>query len=157
MVLKLASTLVKAAEGRPILDVACGSGRHALLLLGFGCIVICMDRDLAYLKARKATLNHKISRQLVLQQLDLVKDSWPLGPSVVGGIINVHFFEPTLFPFFGYSISPGGYLLFESISGRGGNYLELPKAGEVKTALENEFDLETYEERNVESAFLPAL
>ena len=48
LVRRFASRLVDAAAGLPILDVACGSGRHALLLLQLGCsIVICVDKDLA--------------------------------------------------------------------------------------------------------------
>jgi len=51
-----------------------------------------------------------------------------------------------LFPLFAKSLSPGGYLLFESIPGHRGNYLELPKAGEIKAVLEQSFDLPFYEE-----------
>ena len=153
MVRRFASRLVDAAAGLPILDVACGSGRHAMLLLRLGCTVICVDKELAALQTRlvrlSRTLFSKVSGTLVLQRLDLIKDPWPFGPRTVGGILNVHFFTPRLFPFFARSLSPGGYLLFETVPGCGGNYLELPKAGEVRTALGKAFDVEFYKEGQV--------
>src|ERR1017187_7703007 len=69
--------------------------------------------------------------------------------SRVGGIINVHFLLPALFPFCEQSLSPGGYLLLETVPGCGGNYLELPKANELRSALEMLFELEFYRERKV--------
>ena len=153
MVRRFASRLVDAAAGLPILDVACGSGRHAMLLLRLGCTVICVDKELAALQTRlvrlSRTLFSKVSGNLVLQRLDLIKDPWPFGPRTVGGILNVHFFTPRLFPFFARSLSPGGYLLFETVPGCGGNYLELPKAGEVRNALGKAFDFEFYKEGRV--------
>ena len=150
MVRRFASRLVDASAGLPILDVACGSGRNAMLLLRLGCTVICVDKDLAGLQARRArlrrTLFSKASGQLVLQRLDLVKDPWPFGPCTVGGILNIHYFAPALFPLFASSLSPGGYLLLETFPGCGENYLDLPKAGEVRKALVNAFDLEVYKE-----------
>lgn len=67
----------------------------------------------------------------------------------VGGIVNVHFFLPSLFPFFQSSLPPGGYLIFESVPGCGGNYLELPARGYVRSLLASGFDFEIYKERKV--------
>lgn len=153
LVRKFASTIADAAAGLPILDVACGSGRNALLLSQLGCTVICVDRDLSGLATQRLRLRRtaamRVSERLMLQRLDLVQDPWPFGPCAVGGIVNVHFFLPALFPSFVSSLSPGGYLLFETAPGCGGNYLELPKAGDVKTALGKAFDLEFYQEGKV--------
>jgi hypothetical protein len=81
--------------------------------------------------------------------MDLFTDPWPFGVSRAGGIVNVHFLLPSLFPSFESSITPGGYLLLETVPGCGGNYLQLPKAGELRAALERSFDLEFYKERKV--------
>jgi hypothetical protein len=86
---------------------------------------------------------------LTLQHLDLVRDPWPLGADTVGGIINVHFLLPALFASFERSLRQGGYLLLESVPGCGGNYLDLPRAGEVKSALGKAFDFEFYKEGKV--------
>ena len=67
----------------------------------------------------------------------------------VGGIINIHFTLPTLFPQFESSLIPHGYLLLETVPGVGGNYLELPKGGDLKVALGDAFDFEFYKERHV--------
>ena len=44
---------------------------------------------------------------------------------------------------------PGGYLIFESVPGCGGNYLELPPRGYVRSLLVASFDIEVYKERKV--------
>jgi hypothetical protein len=81
--------------------------------------------------------------------MDLVKERWPFPASVAGGIVNVHFLLPALFPRFERSLSSGGYLLLETVPGCGGNYLELPKAGELKFAFGKTFEFEFYQERKV--------
>jgi SAM-dependent methyltransferase len=147
LVRRFGSKIVAAAIGKPILDVACGSGRNALFLAALGCTVICVDRDLCKLQNQKRHL--RVSRKLILRPMDLVKDSWPFGPCTVGGIVNVHFLLPQLFPHFHRSLSPGGYLLVETVPGHGGNYLELPKARELRIALEKGFEIELYKETKV--------
>lgn len=124
-----------------------------MLLCHLGCTVICMDRDLTGLETQRSRFSRtslsKVSERMVLQQLDLEKDPWPFAACSVGGIINVHFFLPALFPCFERSLSPGGYLLFETVPGCGGNYLQLPTAGAVKNSLGDSFDLEFYKEGKV--------
>lgn len=153
LVRRFAAKIADAAAGKPVLDVACGSGRNALILARLGCTVICVDRDLTSLQAHVVHLRRtelrKASTKLSLHQLDLAKDRWPFTAGVAGGIINVHFLLPELFPFFERSLSPGGYLLLETVPGCGGNYLELPKAGELRSAFERVFELEFYQERTV--------
>src|SRR5580704_19678522 len=81
--------------------------------------------------------------------MDLANDRWPFTTGFAGGIINVHFLLPELFPFFERSLSPGGYLLLETVPGCGGNYLELPKAGELRSAFEKGLQIVWYKERKV--------
>jgi hypothetical protein len=150
---KFASQIVYASSGKPLLDIACGSGRNAFVFSNLGCSVICVDKDLARLRAQQlrlagTALSHA-SGKLSVYQMDLFKDPWPFGVSRAGGIVNVHFLLPSLFPFFESSISPGGYLLLETVPGCGGNYLQLPKAGELRSAFERSFDIEFYRERKV--------
>ena len=47
------------------------------------------------------------------------------------------------------SLSFDGYLLLETIPGCGGNYLDLPRAGQLRPAFETTFDIEFYKERKV--------
>src|ERR1700686_4454275 len=142
-----ASRIADAAGSLPILDVACGSGRNAMLLSELGCTVVCIDKDLTRLKVELGLRASRLtSSRLHLHYLDLVKDPWPFDAGTVGGIINVHFLLPALFPCFKKSLAPGGYLLLESVPGCGGNYLELPHAGRVKSVLQRAFDFEFYKE-----------
>lgn len=151
LVRRFAPKIAEAAAGKPLIDVACGSGRNALTFAQVGCSVICVDQDLAGLQAHvkhlRRTELRKAVAKLSLQQMDLLNDRWPFTTGFAGGIINVHFLLPELFPSFERSLSPGGYLLLETVPGCGGNYLELPKAGELRSALERAFDLEFYQER----------
>lgn len=152
LVRKFASRMVEAAAEEPVLDVACGSGRNAIFLSQLGCRVICIDRDLADLRrhgAYQMQISSGEKHRIELRRLDLVEDSWPFGEASVGGIVNVHFFLPSLFPLFEKSLSPGGYLIFESVPGCGGNYLQLPPAGYVRSLLARGFDIEVYKERKV--------
>ena len=151
LVRRFASSIAGAANGAPILDVACGSGRNAMIFAELGCNVICVDIDLTRLKSQLSGQGpvSKFSSRIQCRTMDLIKDPWPFKARAVGAIINVDFLLPTLFPRFEYSLHFGGHLLLETISGRGGNYLELPAAGEIKAGLQNRFHFELYEERKV--------
>jgi SAM-dependent methyltransferase len=153
LVRRFAAKIADAAAAKPVLDIACGSGRNALILAQLGCPVICADRDLTSLQANVVRLRRtelrKATAKLSLQQLDLVNDRWPFTACAAGGIINVHFLLPELFPLFESSLSPGGYLLLETVPGCGGNYLELPKAGKLRSAFERGFQIDWYKERKV--------
>src|SRR5258708_29373224 len=153
LVRRFSSKMAAAASNRPILDVACGSGRNALHLWQLGCTVICIDNDLQRLTAQNPSLSPGIPttarQRLILKQIDLLKDPWPFGSSTAGGIVSVHFLTSTLLPLFESSLSPGGYLLLETVPGHGGNYLQLPRSGELRTVLARGFDIEFYRERKV--------
>lgn len=131
------------------LDVAGGTGRHAFYFAKLGAAVTCIDCDLKPLQKMQGKLNNfsKILAQVTARHLDLVNDEWPYGESSVGAIINVHFLLPKLFLNFSFSLKPGGYLLVETVGGQGGNYLQLPQQGELKAALETDFDFVFYRER----------
>jgi SAM-dependent methyltransferase len=150
LVRRFASRIADAANGAPILDVGCGSGRNAMMLAEFGCTVICADIDLTRLRTMLSSRvsNSCPSSRLRLHSIDFINDRWPFGAGTLGGILNVHLLLPTLFPRFAQSLTPGGYLLIESIPGHGGNYLSLPAPGSVMSALASAFDFELYKERN---------
>jgi hypothetical protein len=146
LVSRFASQIVNAAGEKPILDVACGSGRNALALTRLNATVICADKDLTRLRSSEALAS---SEKLKPWQLDLERDSWPFGKATVGGIINVHFLLPSLFSFFTASLSANGFLLIETVPGCGGNYLQLPRAGELRSSFAEDFDFIFYRERKV--------
>lgn len=151
LVRKFASQIVQGTFGKPILDVACGSGRNALVLAQLGCAVTCIDRDLSRLRGVQERLRQgpfsDASAKLTLHKMDLSEDPWPFGENSVGGIVNIHFLLSSLLPCFERSLRPDGYLLLETVPGHGGNYLQLPKAGELRAAYGKSFTFEFYRER----------
>ena len=132
----------------PILDVACGSGRNGFYFASLGCEVIFVDRDL--------TLLHDRGR-FVSFQIDLARHHWPFAPRMIGGIIDVHFLLPSLFVRFAESLTPGGYLLLETVPGCGRNYFELPKMGCLRQELAENFDFEKYRERKIKPPNIDAV
>jgi SAM-dependent methyltransferase len=153
LVRRFGAKVVSASHGKPILDVACGSGRNAFHLSSLGANVVCMDRELTrlreYLTQNASTGNIVGADRIVPQQIDLINDPWPFTSASVGGIVNVHFTLPALFPYFESTLMPDGYLLLETVPGCGGNHRELPKRGELKAALEGSFSFEMYKEKPV--------
>lgn len=153
LIRRFGSKIAAVSFDKPILDVACGSGRNAFFLWSLGCTVICIDRDLRGLQAQLSRAGDggtvRASKRMILRQLDLKSDPWPFMQSSVGGIINVHFTLPSLFPSFGSSLVQSGYLLIETVPGCGDNYLELPRKGELKAAFESSFAFEVYKEKPV--------
>jgi SAM-dependent methyltransferase len=143
--------MVAAAAGRPILDVACGGGRNAVLVAFLGGNVICIDKDLSRLTAQlialQATGLARACSRITPLALDLICDEWPFLPQSAGGILNVHFLHGNLFPVFARSIAQGGYLLLETVQNRGENYRQLPRAGTLRSAFESSFALDVYKER----------
>ncbi len=111
-----------------------------------GCAVVCLDRDLGRLQVRSG---RSIAGSIIPIQSALGHDPWPFGPSMLGGILDVHFLDPSLFEDFTRSLRSGGYLLIETVGGYGGNYLELPKASELRRVLRRAFDITVYSERKV--------
>jgi hypothetical protein len=69
-------------------------------------------------------------RNLIPLMIDLSTDAcWPFGPAELGAILCVHYFRIVLLNKMISSLKTGGYLLIETISNRGGNYLALSKQG----------------------------
>jgi hypothetical protein len=116
--------------------------------------VTCLDKDISKLEIALHRWSHSpllgdAAKRIEAVQIDLMTEHWPFGPSTVSGIINIHFFYLPLFQFFERSLCTGGCLLFESVPGCGGNYVQLPKTSEIRSALEPSFDIEYYRERRV--------
>jgi SAM-dependent methyltransferase len=142
----------------PIIDVPCGYGRNAAYIASFGVPVLCIDINDDALEFIKTGINLTIAKLkdpnlLNTLKLDLINDPWPFKDESIGAIINVHFFNPRVMEFFVNSLKIGGYLLIETIDGRGGNYLELPTYGFIKSNLMDAFDFRYFIEKQVGPLF----
>src|SRR5208283_2698792 len=81
LVRRFGSKIADATASKPVVDVACGSGRNAISLCQLGCAVICVDKDLSRLQTQQRRLHRtqqgRALAQLTLHQMDLVEDPWP--------------------------------------------------------------------------------
>jgi SAM-dependent methyltransferase len=156
---RFANHIAASGRERPILDIACGAGRNAIFLAQRGCDVVCVDKDLTTLQQLCCSNPPADAHcdRLRLCEMDLARDQWPFGAGSAGAIINVHFLLPTLFPFFESSLLPGGYLLIETVPAHGGNYLELPRTGELRLAFQDAFEFEFYKERKAGPSYYDAV
>ena len=109
----LLSNAALAPRGARTLDVACGRGRHALLLAGAGFPVRAVDRDpgqVAWLNALARRLQLPLDAAVVdLEQgdVDLGEEEWEL-------VLVFNYLHRPLFPALTRALKPGGLLLYET-------------------------------------------
>ena len=147
-------TLLRVAQNFcrkfPILDAGCGFGRNSVALAELGFTVICADHDLYRLDAlMKLAPTDKLVGALFPVRIELSPATWPFAPACFSAVVFVHYLDMLLFPLVHHSLAPGGFLYLETVGGQGGNYLELPEAGELHSLLSPLFRLDAYEERPV--------
>ena len=142
----------------PVLDAGCGAGRNAVALALLGKSVVCVDRDIECLRVLSAIAPKYIARfksplsatgQLYPICADLDRLNWPFLPGQFSAITCVHFLKIDLLDCFWSALVAGGYLFIETFGGQGQNYVDLPKAGQLRDLLSTQFDLASYRERKV--------
>jgi SAM-dependent methyltransferase len=142
----------------PVLDAGCGYGRNAAALASRGLSVVCVDRDqdrlrsLVYVPSIDKTFPGQLERErgrLFPVLADLKRPQWPFSRNCLGAIVCIHFLDTDLFDAFRYSLVPGGHLYIETFGGHGGNFLDLPKTGQLRDLLLRSFHLAFYRERAV--------
>ena len=94
--------------GAQVLDLACGSGRHALWMAARGVHVEAVDRDVAALRALAGV--HGVSTR----ELDLESGPWPFaGRQFDAVIVTNYLFRPRLADLL-ECVKPGGQLVYET-------------------------------------------
>src|SRR3972149_11040661 len=89
--------------GGPVLDVACGGGRHTRLFLGRGHPVTAIDRDISALDDLGARPD------LQRLRVDLEDGSpFPLAGRQFAGIVVTNYLHRPLFPALIAAVAPGG-------------------------------------------------
>ncbi len=125
----------------PVLDVACGSGRHSLFLLEKGYRVVAVDLDIEAIASVPKTSGLSIVRA------DLEKNPWPIARGQFTGIVVVNYLWRPLFPDICRSLAPGGVLLYDTFArgnekyGRPRNPDFLLKPGELKEVLQESLEI----------------
>jgi SAM-dependent methyltransferase len=149
---KFGPEIVVGAAGAPILDAPCGAGHNCAWISYIGGHVIGLDIDpRAIKKVRRGGVPPfgRALRRVKLLEMDLINDPWPYPPRSLGGVINIHFLHIPLLEMFSQSIIAGGFLVFETVEARGGNYNQLPKAGCIRGILGSSFSFLIYKEQSV--------
>ena len=94
-------------SGGPVLDVACGSGRHARWFESRGHRVTGVDRDVDALAISGA------SETVVA---DLEGASWPLLDRRFAAVVVTNYLHRPLFPALLAALAPGGVLIYETFA-----------------------------------------
>ena len=96
------------AAGAPVLDVACGAGRHMRWFAGRGHPVTGIDRDPAALAAARAWGT--------AIEADIETGPWPLAGQRFGGVVVTHYLWRPLLPTLLDAVAPGGVLIYETFA-----------------------------------------
>jgi SAM-dependent methyltransferase len=94
-------------SGGPVLDLACGGGRHARLFVGRGHAVTAVDLDVRGVEDLRGTV------EIVEADLENGRP-WPLGARRFAGIVVTNYLHRPLFPALLDALEPGGVLLYET-------------------------------------------
>lgn len=98
-------------DGTPVLDLACGRGRHTRLFLGRGHPVTAIDRDVSLLDPPTGTPG------LTVIAADLEGGApWPLEGIRFGGVVVANYLFRPLFPALIGALIPGGVLIYETFA-----------------------------------------
>lgn len=108
--------IARAARLGPVLDLACGRGRHALALAERGLPCVAMDRDPEALAALSAAARPR-GLPLVPVRTDLETDHGiPVRAGSCGVILVFRFLFRPLAPAIVKALAPGGLLLYETFT-----------------------------------------
>lgn len=145
-------------RGGPVLDLACGSGRHARTFLKKGHPVIALDRDVS------AVQDLRGHPQVEILQSDLESGApWPLGARTFACIVVVNYLYRPLYPAIAGAVAPGGILLYETFSlgheklGRPRNPDYLLRPGELLSAFGERLSVLAFEQGRIERSSGPAV
>jgi len=139
----------RVPEGGRVLDVACGSGRHARYFAARGCPVEAVDRDPAVLEGLSGIPG------ITVRCADLEGGPWPYEGQRFAGIVVTNYLHRPLFPHLLAGLAPGGVLIYETFAagneryGRPSNPAFLLKSGELQEMVRGRLRVVAYEELHV--------
>ncbi len=131
-------------------DLGCGHGRHARLLASSGYTVFALDlhqRSLRALPKRPPRKRGPGSSGSIHPIVANVNAALPLRGRSLGLALAVHCSIHHNLPAIEATLAPGGFLIYETFGGRGLNWTELPKAGQLASKLRRRFEILVLEEQ----------
>ena len=105
--------LVEAGRLGPVLDLACGHGRHSLAAARLGLPVLALDRDEKALRSIQRTAPRLL--QCVRTDLEAGSDL-PVAPASCGAVLVFRFLFRPLARTIVEALRPGGLLLYETFT-----------------------------------------
>ena len=139
--------------GGRVLDLACGSGRHARWLAARGHAVEAVDRDAAALAELASAPG------ITTRCADLENGPWPYAGETFSGIVVVNYLHRPLFPQLLAALAAGGALIYETFAagneryGRPGNPNFLLRPGELLDVVRGSLRVIAYEDLFVSEPF----
>lgn len=101
----------QAPAGSPVLDLACGGGRHGRHFLERGHPATFVDIDITGLQDLADTADATILGA------DLEgRDGWPLGDRTFGAVVVTNYLWRVLMPNIVAAVAPGGILIYETFA-----------------------------------------
>ncbi|SOY44115.1 conserved hypothetical protein [Cupriavidus taiwanensis] len=95
--------------GAQVLDLACGSGRHAAWLAARGHRVLAVDRDADAIAGLPAGVAGRVA--------DLEQGDWPLaGAAPFDAIVVTNYLHRPLWPHLAAALAPGGCWIYETFA-----------------------------------------
>ena len=137
--------------GGPVLDLACGNGRHSLLLAEHGYRVEAVDRDAAAL-ADIAVREPRIA----VRTADLEGGPWPYHGSAFDGIVVTNYLFRPLLPMLLNALEVNGVLIYETFMvgnerfGKPSNPAFLLRTGELLDVVRRRLTVVAFEQGEVE-------
>jgi len=128
-----------------ILDLACGSGRHARYFLKRGHRVTAIDRDLS------GVADLRDHENLKLRQIDLEATAQPMPADKFAGVIVTNYLWRPLLPAIVAAVADDGVLLYETFAvgnadyGKPSNPDFLLRPGELLDAVRGQLQVVAYE------------
>ena len=106
-----------AAELGPLVDIACGRGRHTLAALRDGLACVGVDRNAAHLESLRAAAHEEglASPQLLRADLESAPHP-PLRKERFGAVLVFRYLHRPLIPALVALLRPGGLLLYETFT-----------------------------------------
>ena len=92
-----------------VLDLACGSGRHAALMASLGCQVLAVDQDISAIEASHSPL-------ITPKHLDLEQEAWPLLDLEFCGIVVTNYLYRPHIDQLPKMLQKGGILIYETFA-----------------------------------------
>ena len=140
----------------PVLDLACGKGRHGRYFLGLGYPVTFLDKDISgvadlfsqgyssHSNSPHNNTNTNTNTQLVKHDLEN-NSPWPFHSNQFSGIVVTNYLYRPLLPQLTTTLKPGGIIIYKTFAagneqfGKPKNPDFLLRENELRTALNKQF------------------